>query len=64
MYAFRPLSLSLVVTSGIAFVSGAAAAVDADPTNYESILPTLVPGDILLLAPGSYGGNLDITGGH
>ena len=29
-------------------------AVDADPTNYQAILPTLQPGDTLNLAPGSY----------
>ncbi|MFO0547971.1 MAG: MYXO-CTERM sorting domain-containing protein [Polyangiaceae bacterium] len=39
-----------------------AAAADADPSNYEAVVSTLGPGDTLVLAPGTYTGNLDITG--
>ena len=39
-----------------------ASAVDADPSNYEAIVPTLTPGSTLTLAPGTYAGNLDLAG--
>jgi MYXO-CTERM domain-containing protein len=42
--------------------AGAALALDADPSSYEALLPTLQPGDTLNLAPGTYTGGLNITG--
>jgi nitrous oxidase accessory protein NosD len=50
------------VALAVLAVSTPAAAVDGDPTNYESLVPTLQPGDTLTLAPGTYAGNLDIAG--
>ena len=43
------------------FHAGAALALDANPSNYEALLPTLQPGDTLNLAAGVYTGGLDIT---
>lgn len=37
-----------------------AAVVNADPGSYLALLPTLKPGDTMLLAPGDYGGGLPI----
>jgi MYXO-CTERM domain-containing protein len=47
---------------GLALVARRASAVDADPSSYEQLLGTLGPGDTLALAPGTYGGNLDLVG--
>jgi hypothetical protein len=46
----------------IATWAGQAAAVDADPSNYTTVVPTLKPGDTLNLAPGHYTSGLDISG--
>lgn len=57
-------SLGLLV-SGVVMVAwwpARALAVDADPTNYEAVVGTLVPGDTLNLASGTYTGNLDLIG--
>src|SRR4026209_170922 len=48
----------------ILLVAGSAHAVAAAPSNYDSLLPTLKPGDTLNLAAGTYTGGLDITGLH
>lgn len=53
------LSASLATT--VSLGASSAFAVDANPSNYESILPTLKPGDTLNLAAGTYKGGLDIT---
>ncbi|HVY44838.1 MAG TPA: right-handed parallel beta-helix repeat-containing protein, partial [Minicystis sp.] len=47
----------------LALVLGARAAlaVDADPSNYTTVLPTLQPGDTLDLASGTYTDELDVT---
>lgn len=56
----RPLaSLSGI---GLFLLARGAAAVDADPSTYEAVVPTLVAGDTLDLAAGVYPGNLDIVG--
>ena len=47
------ICLSLVVTWNIA-QPGAAADIDADPSNCQALLRTLTPGDTLHLAPGNY----------
>jgi uncharacterized membrane protein YgcG len=39
-----------------------AADINADPSNYRNLLGTLVPGDRLVLAPGTYTQGLPITG--
>jgi MYXO-CTERM domain-containing protein len=39
-----------------------ALAVDADPSTYTSVLPTLMPGDTLNLAAGDYTDGLNLTG--
>lgn len=52
---FAP-SLAIFVCAGPAF------ALDADPSTYEALLPTLKPGDTLNLAPGTYTGGLNISG--
>ncbi|MBI5532183.1 MAG: right-handed parallel beta-helix repeat-containing protein [Deltaproteobacteria bacterium] len=51
-------SIVLVVMS----CAATAAAVDADPTNYTSVIPTLKPGDTLNLASGTYTSGMDISG--
>lgn len=53
---------SFAIVCAASFVARGALAVDADPSNYEAIVPTLVAGDTLNLAPGTYTGNLDIVG--
>lgn len=55
----RPLSL--VPAIALSLHAAGALALDADPSNYEALLPTLQPGDTLNLAPGTYTGGLDIT---
>ncbi|MBK8253351.1 MAG: right-handed parallel beta-helix repeat-containing protein [Polyangiaceae bacterium] len=57
--ARSPLSASLVM--GVAFNASPALALDGNPSNYESLLPTLKPGDTLNLAPGTYTGGLNIN---
>ncbi len=47
---------------GTLLATRGAAAVDADPSTYEAVIPSLVAGDTLDLAPGTYSGNLDIVG--
>ena len=47
---------------GVGLAPVRALAVDADPSSYEAIVPTLMPGDTLDLAPGTYTGNLDLIG--
>lgn len=42
--------------------SASALAVDADPSNYLSLLGQLKPGDTMNLAPGTYTGQLQISG--
>ncbi len=51
-----------LVAASAALVPATALAVDADPSNYEAIVPTLMPGDTLELASGTYTGNLDLVG--
>jgi len=46
----------------ILFFASSAHALDADPTNYTTLLPTLKPGDVLTLSPGTYTKGLNITG--
>jgi len=58
----RPMrTTSLFFAASIFLSSSAAFAVDADPSNYKTILPTLKPGDTLNLAPGTYTSGLNIT---
>jgi MYXO-CTERM domain-containing protein len=52
---------SLPFAFALLLQAGAAAALDADPSNYTSLLQTLKPGDTLNLAPGTYTSGLDIT---
>ena len=42
-------------------IAGSAAALDADPSNYQSVVATLKAGDTLNLAAGTYTGGLNIT---
>lgn len=58
---YHRIPLALSVASALSLVARAAAAVDADPSNYQSILPTLQPGDTLHLAAGTYTGGLDVS---
>lgn len=55
---------SLLFAASLLLSTSAALAVDADPTNYTSILPTLKSGDTLNLAPGTYTSGLNITNLH
>ena len=55
-------SLGLAAAALVIFGARVAWAVDADPATYEALVPTLVPGDTLDLAAGTYTGNLDIVG--
>jgi hypothetical protein len=58
----RPMrTTSIFFAASILLSSSAALAVDADPSNYKTILPTLKPGDTLNLAPGTYTSGLNIT---
>jgi len=45
-------------------IDAAAATVDADPSNYRSLLGTLQPGDTMVLSPGDYADGLSISGLH
>jgi MYXO-CTERM domain-containing protein len=56
----RAPSISFAIA--VVLTSSAALAVDADPTNYTAVLPTLKPGDTLNLAPGTYTQGLNVTG--
>ncbi len=56
----RPLLLSSVFAL-LVLRATSAFALDADPSTYEALLPTLQPGDTLNLAPGTYTGGLDIS---
>lgn len=60
----RLLASTLAAPLGAALFTyaGLASALDADPSNYEALLPTLKPGDTLNLAAGTYTGGLDVTG--
>jgi hypothetical protein len=60
--SFLRAASPLLAAALVSLAAGEAAAVDADPATYEAVLPTLQPGDTLVLAPGMYTGNLDITG--
>jgi len=54
----------ILLTSLLAIIflsSTKAQLINADPANYNSLLPTLTPGDTLLLAPGNYTNGLNIN---
>lgn len=53
---------STCLAAAILLTSSVALAVDADPTNYTAVLPTLKPGDTLNLASGTYTSGLNVTG--
>lgn len=55
------LALALLVVAGL---GGRAAAAErtAGPDDYRAVIPTLQPGDVLTLAPGTYSRTLPITG--
>jgi hypothetical protein len=55
-------SASFLVLLAAVIPSGTLFAVDADPSNYEAVVPTLTPGSTLTLAAGTYTGNLDLVG--
>jgi len=55
-------ALGLAAAALVIFGARPAWAIDADPATYEALVPTLVPGDTLDLAAGTYTGNLDIVG--
>ncbi len=50
------------VVVGLQVGTAAAAERTADPTTYRDVVPTLQPGDVLTLAPGTYARTLPITG--
>jgi len=52
----------LGLVAAIVLASATAGAVDANPSNYKSLLATLKPGDTLNLAPGTYASGLDVSG--
>src|SRR4051812_43546210 len=52
--ALAPLAATLLAAS-------TAFGVDADPSNYTQVLPTLMPGDTLNLAAGTYTQELNVT---
>lgn len=58
------LRRTITIASGLFVLTlgGAALALDADPSNYKALLPTLKPGDTLNLAAGTYTGGLPISG--
>lgn len=53
---------SLLAAALVVAWPGVASAIDADPTNYTTILPTLKAGDVVDLAPGDYTQGLNVTG--
>ncbi|UQA58494.1 MYXO-CTERM sorting domain-containing protein [Polyangium aurulentum] len=55
-------ALVLPLFAAVLLHAAAARAVDADPTNYLTVLATLKPGDTLNLAPGTYTSGLPISG--
>ena len=74
-FAAGLLALSLLAVSGSAATGQTLAdtlsgcggippstTIDADPSSYRALLPTLLPGQRLLLAPGTYDQGLPITG--
>ena len=56
------LKLALVLVSCLVVSSARAATLDANPSNYRTLLPTLRPGDTLNLAAGNYTANLPVSG--
>lgn len=52
---------SILFAASFFLAPGVGLAVDADPANYTTVLPTLKPGDTLNLAPGTYSSGLNIA---
>lgn len=64
LLATRKALVPFAVTAALVLLSGGtarAADIAANPSNYRSLIPTLQPGDRLLLAAGSYPDGLPLT---
>jgi len=60
----RPFWIPGLLVLAVAVADAAAETVNADPSNYRSVLGSLEPGDTMVLAPGDYADGFTISGLH